>query len=195
MKKKITSIAKALVMPALVGLLFSSCSKNELEDLQPANNNDVTVSNISRNTVADFAPSPYIPADAMISITRGSCMGSCPSYRVTVSANGDVVFTGLHHVSTMGTVMYKISPDAAYQLGSLMEHGGFFNFADSYAVIPDAQRNETSLVWNKKIKTVVDYGINVPQELVSMREKVEDALKLDRFIYGGQDSQALNNTQ
>lgn len=200
MKKKITSMVNAALMPAfiLAVLLFSSCTKNELDDLQFANLSKTTstadVANDKTNNTNDYTPNPSIPADAMIGISHGSCMGMCPNYRVTLSRNGDVTYTGINNVRVIGTVHYTINPDVAYQLGYMMEQGGFFTFADEYIIIPDAQRFETSLVWNGKIKTVVDYGINVPQSLILMREKVERALDIERLINGKPDNPAINAT-
>ena len=200
MKKKITSMVNAVLMPAFIfaALLFSSCTKNELEDLQIANFGKTTsiadAADKKTNTTDDYNPVPSIPADAMIGIRHGACMGMCPNYQVSLTRNGEVTYTGIRNVRVIGTVHYTVSPDVAYQLGYMMEKGGFFTFADAYVIIPDAQRFETSLVWNGKIKTVVDYGINVPPSLVVMRERVERALNIDRLIKGDPDNPAANAT-
>jgi hypothetical protein len=202
MKKKITSIVRpagtyaALMMAA--ALLFSSCTKNELEDLQFANlskNTSVAdVKNDKLNTTTDIQPTPGIPTDAMISLSYGACMGSCPSYKVSLSQSGVVIYTGIRNVRVLGTVRYTISPDVAYQLGSMMEHGGFFNFQDHYALVPDAQQIQTTLFWNGKLKTVVDCGVNIPNDLQIMRQKIASALDVDRFISGSSDNDAANIT-
>ena len=104
-----------------------------------------------------------------------------------------VVYTGIANVAVRGVVRYKISENEAYQLGSMMEQMGFFNLVTEYIVIPDAQRFETSLVWKGKIKSVVDYGVNVPPNLVLMREQVEKALRIKRFLEGNPMDQAVTN--
>jgi len=193
MKKNLASM-KIAFLPAFLfaALLFSSCSKNELDELQITNPNGETSGSNSTKDV--YSPSPTIPFGSMIGISHGSCMGSCPTYTVTVSEQGDVVYTGIANVAVRGPVRYKISADEAYQLGSMMEQMGFFNLASEYIVIPDAQRFETSLVWKDRIKSVVDYGVNVPQNLILMREQVEKALHIKRFIVGDPvDPSATNN--
>ena len=106
-----------------------------------------------------------------------------------------MVYTGIANVAVRGIVRYKISADEAYQLGYMMEQEGFFNLADEYITIPDGQRFETSLVWKGKIKSIVDYGVNVPENLVLMRQKVEKALDIERFIEGTPVDEAVTNTK
>lgn len=200
MKKKFTTLFKAASVPAaaflFASLLFSSCAKNELEGLQfsdqPKTTSMADISNDKTNTSTDIHPTPGIPADAMIGISHGACLGPCPNYTVTLSKTGVVIYTGIRNVSVTGTVRYMISPDVAYQLGDMMQRNGFFNLADQYPMIPDAQRFETSLVWKGKIKTVVDYGINIPEELRMMREKVEKALDVSRLVNGDVNNPAAN---
>lgn len=193
MKKNLASI-KNYFLPAFLfaALLFSSCSKNELDELQITKPD----ADVSGNTVTKdiYSPSPTIPFGSMIGISHGSCMGSCPTYTVTLSEQGDVVYTGIANVAVRGVVRYKISADEANQLGAMMEQMGFFNLANEYMTIPDAQRFETSLVWKGQIKSVVDYGVNVPPNLPLMREQVEKALRIKRFLVGNPvDPSAINN--
>jgi hypothetical protein len=192
MKKNIASLKNAF-LPAFLfaALLFSSCSKNELDDVQIPNAEGTKNAGTTTSTLYNQTPS--IPFESMIGISHGACMGSCPNYSVALSANGDVVYTGFANVAVLGTVKYKISADVAYQLGSMMEEEGFFNLADQYIVIPDGQRFETSLVWKEKIKSVVDYGVYVPPNLVLMREKVEKACGIERLIKGNGVDQAAHN--
>jgi len=195
MKRNIASIKKVFLPTFLfAALLFSSCSKNELDDLQiPTADAGKTA---GTNTTTDIGnPTPSIPFDAMIGITHGPCMGSCPNYTVKLSSDGNVEYNGINNVAIRGIVRYNISPDVAYQLGSMMEEEGFFNLADQYIIIPDAQRFETSLVWKGKIKSVVDCGVNVPPNLVLMRQKVEHVLDINRFVEGNGVSQAPQNTK
>jgi len=181
MRENLASIKKAFLPVFLfAALLFSSCSKSELDDLQPVNNESA-----GTNTTADIGnPTPGVPLNAMINISHGLCMGTCPYYIVTVSSEGDVVYNGIQNVATRGIVRYKISAEEAKQLAYMMVQEGFFKLDNEYAMIPDAQRFETSLVWEGNSKTVVDYGINIPYNLISMRQKVEHALKIEKLVNG-----------
>jgi hypothetical protein len=183
MKKKITSITKAVTTSAFFAvLLFSSCSKNELEDLQNPNATASLPIATAKNDVSAMDLAVPVPADAMISISHGACLGACPVYQISISKSGDVVYTGLHNVHVTGTVRFKISAEAAYELGYRMEQGGFFGFKDSYPIIPDAPQTVTSLIWNNKVKTVIDCGVNIPEELSAMRTTIENSLHIDRFL-------------
>ena len=194
MKKKITSIKRA-VLPAFVfaALLFSSCSKNELDDVQVSDAQSArvaattTASGMSNGTLTTATaslgnPTPVVPVNAMISISHGSCFGSCPNYTVSLSKEGEVVYTGIANVATRGEVRYYVGAEKARELGYMMVQEGFLKFADKYTEIPDAQRFQTILVWDGKIKSVVDYGVNIPPELRLIRDKVELELNVSRFI-------------
>jgi hypothetical protein len=192
MRKNIASI-KTIILPGFLfaALLFSSCSKTELDDLQPISNE----SSGTNTTASVVTPTPGIPFTAMINISHGLCMGTCPNYTVTVSNEGEVIYNGITYVATRGIVRFNISKEEAYELGNLMVQEGFFKLANEYAQIPDAQRFETSLVWQGEAKTVVDYGIHVPSNLISMREKVEKALNIERLIYGDGYIQDPHNSE
>lgn len=183
MKENIASIKKNF-LPAFLfaALLFSSCSKNELDDLQPINNESS-----GTNTTSDVSPlTPGIPLNVMIGISHGVCFGPCPNYTVTVSSEGEVVYNGIANVATTGIVRYNIGAEGAGKLANLMVEEGFFKLKNEYDVIPDAQRFETSLVWQGKVKTIVDYGIHVPYNLILIREKVEHALNIERYVNGSE---------
>jgi len=190
MKKPILSLRKPASMLlagfTLVALLFSSCSKNELDDLMPpvVNKTGSLPGDQASKNDGSNQMTPTIPADAMISISHGPCFGMCPSYSVSVSKEGVVVYNGYNNVGVTGSVTFRIERSLAYELGQNMEKGGFFSFQDNYPVIPDGQRNVTSLYFDGKLKVVTDYGIGVPSELTSMRMMVEKALQIDRFISG-----------
>src|SRR5688572_14049893 len=135
MKKNTPSIMKAVFSAFVVAaLLFSSCTKSELEDLQLTNPEKVSGTNTNTTTDLGNQP-PNIPFDPMIGISHGSCMGNCPVYTISLSRDGDVVYNGIDNVAVRGVVRYKISAEEAYQLGYMMEDGGFFNFASEYIVI------------------------------------------------------------
>ena len=193
MKKKITSIRKA-VLPAFVfaALLFSSCSKNELDDVQVSNpdarvaattaTSGVNDGGASNATATTNTPIPVIPVDAMISISHGACLGDCPIYTISLSKEGEVVYTGIDNVATRGVVRYYVGSEKARELGYMMVQEGFFKLADKYTVVPDAPKYQTTLIWDGKIKSVVDYGVNIPVELRVMRDKVELELNVNRLI-------------
>src|SRR5690348_950575 len=100
MKKNLASIKNAF-LPAFIfaALLFSSCSKNEMDDLQVANPNSDAKYSGTPLTNDMNSPSPTIPFESMIGISHGSCMGSCPTYKVMLSSSGDVVYTGIANVA------------------------------------------------------------------------------------------------
>jgi hypothetical protein len=194
MKRKTTSIRIA-ILPAIVfaALLFSSCSKNELDDVQVSNPaarvgeattiSGMTTGGVTTSTATINTLTPGIPVDAMISISHGPCFGDCPNYTISLSKEGEVVYNGIDNVATRGEVRYNVGSEKARELGNMMVQEGFFKLEDKYTVMPDAPKFQTTLVWDGKIKSVVDYGVNIPIELRTMRDKVEQELNVGRLIH------------
>ncbi|MEO8087315.1 MAG: DUF6438 domain-containing protein [Bacteroidota bacterium] len=199
MKKKLISLATVAITPIagflFAALLFTSCSKNEMDDLLPSSStssSNIPLEKKSNNIAATGLSSNPREFDGMISISHGECFGMCPSYSISVSKEGTVVYNGERNVGILGTVTYSINPDVALELALHMERGGFFGFLDQYPLVPDAQRNETSLLLNGRIKVVVDYGVGIPLELKMMRAEVEKVLNVQRFIEGTVDPAVIN---
>src|SRR5579862_9270632 len=57
-----------------------------------------------------------IPSDTKIVLERTACFGSCPIYKLTISADGTVEFEGKDFVQVKGNAKGKISTDAVHQL-------------------------------------------------------------------------------
>jgi hypothetical protein len=86
------------------------------------------------------APSPAPDAGsargAVVTLERGPCFGTCPVYRVSLSADGMVEFLGTRFVSRVGNASARVAPDAVASLVRSLETSGFFGLADAY--VPDA---------------------------------------------------------
>ena len=78
------------------------------------------------------SPEPQdIPPDTIITLERTVCFGTCPAYKLTISADGAVVFTGEEYVREKGTVHSKISKDQVKQLISEFTKTQYFSLRDS----------------------------------------------------------------
>ena len=73
-----------------------------------------------------------IPNDLVISLERTFCGGDCPTYKLTVTADGVVNFTGEENTRKIGSSKSKISKDKLKQLVSEFERAEFFKFRDEY---------------------------------------------------------------
>src|SRR5262249_21525334 len=67
---------------------------------------DVNLSDLSQS----------VPSDAVVTLERTQCYGTCPSYKLTVSADGTVVFEGREYVKNKGTVRSNIGVEKVAEL-------------------------------------------------------------------------------
>jgi Domain of unknown function (DUF6438) len=83
------------------------------------------------------APSDASPADdAAITLERTPCFGTCPVYRLSISAAGVVRFEGKAHVQHVGVAEDTIPAGRVDSLMNELEQRGYFGFAEDY--IPDS---------------------------------------------------------
>ena len=69
---------------------------------------------------------PARPADFTITLEHTPCLGTCPTYVVTLHADGRVDWTGAEHVAAIGVRHARVSPDRVAQLVELAERARFF---------------------------------------------------------------------
>ncbi len=175
---KIFISVMVLVSMVFVSSLLPSCSKED--SIAPVVNN----SSIEDN--ARYSCTPSIPSQALIYISHEGCYGSCPSYSVMVwRKNNYVSYIGKRNVATLGSKEFYVSPRKIQMLKDMMIENGIFNMYNCYPVVPDAPRTVTALQVDPELtKIIVDYGVEVPQELVMMRNKIESVLGIDRLVNG-----------
>src|SRR5262245_11449445 len=75
-----------------------------------------------------------IPKDLMITLERTACFGSCPDYKLTITADGAVVFQGRQFVKQEGvTIKSAISQERLKQLIAEFDRVRFFSMEDNYS--------------------------------------------------------------
>src|SRR5215475_10795551 len=119
-----------------------------------------------------------IPQDLMITLERTVCFGGCPDYKLTITADGAVVFEGGRFVKKEGaTIKSAISQGQLKQLMAEFDRVKFFSLEDDYtrnSRVCDRYETDnpsafTSIRINGKSKTIKHYhgcaGPKVPKEL------------------------------
>src|SRR6266404_6290314 len=75
-----------------------------------------------------------IPKDTVITLERTECYGTCPSYKLSILANGEVVFVGERNVKRVGKVKGRINQDHLKQLLAEFERINYFSLKDDYGM-------------------------------------------------------------
>ncbi|HEY7180269.1 MAG TPA: DUF6438 domain-containing protein [Blastocatellia bacterium] len=136
-----------------------------------------------------------IPKDLMITLERTGCFGACPIYKLTITADGKVVFKGGRFVKQEGaTKKSAISQERLKQLIAEFERVQFFSLEDDYVtnrrvcdeLWTDNPSAFTSLRINGKSKTIKhDYGCRgpkVPKELTELENKIDEIANTEQWL-------------
>ena len=135
-----------------------------------------------------------IPKDMLITLERTPCFGMCPVYKVTISADGRVVFEGRHDVKKIGTAKSTIPQQQLRELLAAFEKIGYFDLRDRYNEPEDGCKQWatdnpsaiTSIRVNGRSKSVSHYygcrGIEVLAELKNLEQAIDDAVNSEQWI-------------
>jgi hypothetical protein len=89
---------------------------------------------------ASLGPAPAAAAEAasagdeiVLTLERTSCFGECPSYSLTLSGDGKVVYEGTRNVKVEGKREFTVDPERVRALARALEEIGFFSLPDEFA--------------------------------------------------------------
>jgi hypothetical protein len=158
----------------------------------------VAISACDRFANKQLAEPQAIPPDTTITLERTTCLGTCPAYKLSVSADGGVVFTGEKYVKENGIVHSRINKDQLKQLISEFTATQYFSLRDSYSsekdgcpeVWLDSPIVTTSIRINGKYKSIHHYwgckensGESIfPKQLTELENKIDEIIGTKKWI-------------
>lgn len=143
---------------------------------------------------ASQATEKNIPPDTVITLERTLCYGMCPSYKLTISADGAVVFEGRRFVKKVGTAESTISQAQLRELIDRFEKISYFHLRNRYedsgdgceGVATDHPSAITSIRINGKTKSVRHYygcrGVEVLEDLTKLEQAIDDAVNAAQWV-------------
>ncbi|HYX72040.1 MAG TPA: DUF6438 domain-containing protein [Nitrososphaera sp.] len=140
-----------------------------------------------------------LPRDTVITLERTECFGTCPSYKLSISANGKVVFIGQRFVKKTGKFESRITQDQLKQLVSEFERINYFSLKDDYGWTVTYQPSEdcpewwtdhptayTSITINGKTKKVGHYdgckGTDTVKKLAELENRIDEIVGTKQWI-------------
>lgn len=102
---------------------------------------------------------------AQITYSRTGCFGTCPVYKLTISADGTVQYEGEKYVKVKGKAITKLSPQQLQQLMAAIDTTQYFSLRDSYQTeadgcpitATDCPTVRTSVTVNGQVKSITHY--------------------------------------
>jgi Domain of unknown function (DUF6438) len=148
----------------------------------------------NRETSPTAASIEEIPRDLVIVLERGVCFGTCPAYKLTITANGSVEFEGRHFVKKKGLIRATISREQLKHLVAEFEKAKYFTLRDRYvdkedgcaAVFTDSPTVKTSITIAGKTKSVEHYtgcqGLPVLERLTALEDKIDEVVNSPQWF-------------
>ncbi len=143
---------------------------------------------------AQTVPAPEITPDTLIVLQRGACEQRCAVYRLTIFADGTVVYEGRYFVRTPGLKRSLVSATALAGLLRDLVSGGFFEMAGDYGYASRANCQSFSPGEPSAILTVSTGGRSrtvlhnhgcagkASARLTELEDKVDRAVGVARWI-------------
>ncbi|MFZ5810170.1 MAG: DUF6438 domain-containing protein [Chloroflexota bacterium] len=132
--------------------------------------------------------------DLLISMERNGCFGTCPSYKLTIYADGTVDYEGFSYVKIEGKRKSKIDADQIEELVALIKNVDFFSFEEKYvAPASDLPSIRLSVTLDGQTKSVWHYGSlscesglvridSAPQELCELERGIGKVVNSDQWV-------------
>lgn len=123
---------------------------------------------------------------AVVTLQRTPCRGTCPAYVVTVQGDGTVFYKGVQHAPFIGTRQGKVAAADVQRLVAAFDAADFWELHDSYTGgAPDQSSAVTTLVAGTRHKTINDYGgaTAAPPALRALESRIDmlvDTAQWDR---------------
>jgi hypothetical protein len=136
---------------------------------------------------ANHVAAPILRPDSKVTITlgRGGCYGTCPSYTVTVSTDG-IVFEGREFVAARGRHTDTVDADEVRKLAKKFVAADFYSMDASYtASVTDNPGYMLSITIDGSSKEVDDYvgsWVGMPAIVTELENDVASLARTDRWI-------------
>jgi hypothetical protein len=133
-------------------------------------------------------------SDDSITLERTACFGTCPVYKVNITADGTVTFNGDRFTKTTGIAKGKISPGDFRQLVSEFEKIDYFSLPDRFEPgtpvcpqrITDMPSANTSIRLKGKTKSVGHYygcgDKGALAQLTALEKKIDEVAGTQKWI-------------
>ena len=148
-----------------------------------------------------------IPQDTIITLERFACYGKCPAYKLTISADGTIVFEPREYINDeTGEEFFsgkyaksKLSANQMNELLSEFEKINYFSLQKTYGqswklkksktcpeIWTDSSSAETSLQMNGKRKTIWHYygcqGTKILEQLTNLEKRIDEIVNSNQWI-------------
>ena len=137
---------------------------------------------ISISLLFDASPSSESVENAVITLDRTVCFGSCPDYALTIYGNGTVTYDGRNFVAVTGERTGTIAPEDVRGLVKNFYDIDYFSLRDEYIdQVTDLPTTTTSIRIDGRFKEIVDY-YGAPEALRQLENRIDEIANSDIWV-------------
>ena len=156
----------ALLVIAFVAVTLTGCQKTEM----------VSTDDLSYEKLA---------ANAVFSITHeGDVKQTLPAFRFQITQDGTLIYRGIRNVKTLGTVKIHLEPDVIDKIQIILVEAAFDQMQDGYEYDELGDHCITNAKFPGLQKQVVDYGLNTPDMLPTLKLQIETLVGVTALAKG-----------
>lgn len=143
---------------------------------------------------SETLPSASITTGDFVELSRSGCYGTCPSYKVKVEENGDVIWKGNGFVEAVGERHAAIAPEAARVLLENFQSSAFWGLCGGYdASVTDNPTTQIEVRIGGHSKTVWNYADSAPEFEASLENAIDEAVDTHLWRHGNPRTEPLSN--
>jgi hypothetical protein len=123
-----------------------------------------------------------------ITLSRGSCYGTCPAYKLEIYSDGKVKYEGHSFVKVIGTKTWYIDEIAIKKLNKLITDYGYLDMQkdeNPNSFTTDLPTITTSVeMMNGEKKTISNYhGLDDwPEKLKTFEDEIDEIVNSSKFV-------------
>jgi TonB family protein len=138
-------------------------------------------------------PTSIAPGD-FVELSRSGCYGTCPSYKVRVSEDGNVSWGGGAFVAVRGEMHSTIAPEAAHAVIREFLSPNFWALCGGYdASVTDNPTTQIEARIGGQSKKVWNYADSAPEFERSLEDTVDAAANTHLWRHGDPQREPLSN--
>jgi hypothetical protein len=139
----------------------------------------VLFSYFSANTILQYQVNYN---NAIVTMKRSGCYGTCPIYSLTIFGNGTVVYEGHRYVAIARIQTSTISKQEVRELVDHFYNIGYFSMENEYTGnVGDIPTATTSIRVGERFKLVADTH-GAPDRLKQLEDRIDNIADSDRWV-------------
>jgi ankyrin repeat protein len=127
-----------------------------------------------------------------MTIKRTACFGTCPSYRVEIHGDGNVLYEGQAYVAVTGSHRGSVSKETVSELVDAFRNTDYYSLEDEYVwPATDLPTYETSIEIDGKLKKVKDYAgeqVGMPLSVSKLEAEIDRLVDTERWTKGNENT-------